>query len=97
MTGFDLTTIDQLTGGRLGTHDVQCPLCGPYRSPHGWRRKVARVWRIDPGFAGYHCARCGESGYVRDRHAPEPDPARLAKARRPLSIAAYPWLPSGAR
>jgi hypothetical protein len=39
-----------------------------------------RVWRVEPGFAGYHCARCGEKGYVRDRNAPAPDPERLAKA-----------------
>jgi hypothetical protein len=81
MTGLDFSTIDQLTGGRLGTHDVPCPLCGPFKSPHGQRRKVMRVWGVEPSFATFHCERCGESGYVRDRHAPEPDPVRLAKAR----------------
>jgi hypothetical protein len=40
-----------------------------------------RIWRIESGFAGFHCARCGERGYVRDRDAPGPDPVRLAKAR----------------
>ncbi len=80
-TAADLAVIDRLTGGRLGTHDVPCPLCGPFKSPHGRRRKVMRVWRIEPGFATYHCSRCGKSGYVRDRHAPTPDPARLAQAR----------------
>jgi hypothetical protein len=59
---LSLDTIDRLTGGRLGTHDVPCPLCGPYKSTHGQRRKVLRVWRIESGFAGYHCARCGEKG-----------------------------------
>lgn len=78
---IDLSTIDRLTGGRLGRHDIPCPLCGPFKSPHGRRRNVMRVWRIEPGFAGYHCARCGEKGYVRDRDAPAPDPERLAKAR----------------
>ncbi len=43
--------------------------------------RVMRVWRVEPGFATYHCERCGESGYVRDRHAPAPDPVRLAKAQ----------------
>jgi Toprim domain len=81
MTGLDLFTIDRLTCGRLGTHDAPCPLCAPYKSPHGQRRKVMRVWRVEPNFATFHCERCGESGYVRARHGPEPDPMRLAKAR----------------
>ncbi len=81
MTGLDLDTIDRLTGGRLGTHDLACPLCGPYHSMHGQRRKVLRVWRIEPGFATFCCARCGETGYVHDRHAPAPDPAKLARLR----------------
>jgi len=81
MTGLDLDTIDRLTGGRLGTHDLACPLCGPYHSMHGQRRKVLRVWRVEPGFATFCCARCGETGYVHDRHAPAPDPAKLARLR----------------
>src|SRR5258707_8015050 len=81
MTGLDLNIIDRLTNGRLGTQDVPCPLCGPFKSPHGQRRKVMRVWRVEPGFATYHCERCGEDGYVLDRHAPAPDAVRLAKAR----------------
>src|SRR5258705_3612171 len=81
MTGLDLATIDRLTNGRLGTHDIPCPLCGPFKSPGGQRRDVLRIWRVEPGFAGYHCARCGEHGYVRDRYAPEPDRVRLAKAQ----------------
>jgi hypothetical protein len=75
---IDLATVDRLTDGRLGTHDVPCPLCGPFKSPHGQRRKVMRV---EPSFATFHCERCGESGYVRDQHASEPDSVRLAKAR----------------
>jgi hypothetical protein len=81
VTGLDLATVDQLTGGRFGTHDVPCPFCAPFKSPHGQRRKVMRVWRLDDGFATFHCERCGESGYVHDRHAPKPDPVKLAKAR----------------
>jgi Toprim domain len=78
---LDLTTIDRLTGGKLGTHDVPCPLCGPCHSPQGQRRKVLRVWRVEPGFATFCCARCGEAGYVHDRHAPAPDPAKLTRLR----------------
>ena len=80
-SNLDIATINCLTDGCLGTHDVPCPLCGPFRSPHGQRRKVVRIWRFDPGFAGFHCARCGEKGYVRDQDAPAPDPVKLAKAR----------------
>jgi hypothetical protein len=81
MTDLDLATIDRLTGGWFGRHDTPCPLCGPFKSPHGQRRKVMRVWRLEDGFATFHCERCGESGFVHDRHAPECDPVKLAKAR----------------
>jgi hypothetical protein len=81
MIDIDLNLIDRLTGGRLGRHDIPCPWCGPEKSAHGQRRKVLRVWRIEPGFASYYCARCGEQGYDRDRQAPPPDPVKLAKAR----------------
>jgi hypothetical protein len=82
MLSLDLGTIDRQTGGKLGTIDVPCPICGPERrSTANQRRKVLRVWRTDGGFAGYCCARCGASGYARDDSAPAPDPAALAKAR----------------
>ena len=43
-----------------------CPLCGPVRqAAANWVRKVLRLWR-GPGFISFHCARCGESGYVRE-------------------------------
>jgi hypothetical protein len=74
--------LNRLTDGRLGTFDVACPLCGPERrSPANRRRAVLRIWRVDGAFAGYHCARCGEKGHVRDGHAATPDPVKLAKAR----------------
>jgi hypothetical protein len=80
MIGLD--TIDHLTGGRLGTHDVPCPECGPFkRSPRGQRKPVLRVYRIEPGFAGYYCARCNEKGAALDRNGTPPDPVKLAKAR----------------
>jgi hypothetical protein len=44
------------------------------------------VWRLERGFATYHCVRCGEGGYVRDDNSkPQIDRAeferRLAAAR----------------
>lgn len=65
-----LADIDGLTGGRLGVRDVPCPWCGPdRRSPSNRRRPVLRVWRTDPDFASWCCARCGERGYALDRAA----------------------------
>ena len=46
--------------------DIACPLCGPVRQAAANRvRKVLRLWR-GPGFVSFHCARCGESGFVRE-------------------------------
>jgi hypothetical protein len=60
-TGLDLNVVNALTGGKLGTHDVPCPLCGPLkRKPVSERKRVLRIWRLEPAFATYHCARCGE-------------------------------------
>src|SRR5215813_14497700 len=84
---IDFATIDDLAFGRFGTFDAACPICGPERrKPINRRRKVLRVWRLEPGFATYHCARCGEGGYVRDDNSkPKIDRAeferRLAAAR----------------
>ncbi len=91
-TGLSLDAIDQLTNGRLGVHDVPCPMCGPFKSHRGQRRDVLRVWRVEPGFATFHCARCGEAGYVRDCHAPEiaMRPSRIQR----VWLARKPKLPS---
>src|SRR5262249_27957356 len=84
---INIATIEDLTFGRFGTFDVACPLCGPERrKPLNRRRKVLRVWRLERGFATYHCARCGERGHVRDNNSkPKIDGAeferRLAAAR----------------
>jgi hypothetical protein len=79
---LNLATINELTGEKPGVHDVQCPECGPSRrSPANQSRRVLRVWRIEPGFATFHCARCGLRGRTRDCQAPLPDPAALARAR----------------
>jgi hypothetical protein len=77
-----LALIDRITGGRIGQHDVACPLCGPERRSAVNRiRKTLRIWRLEEGFASFHCARCGEHGHTRDRSAPTPNPIRLAAAR----------------
>jgi hypothetical protein len=79
---INLDVIDQVTGGALGTHDVPCPLCGPYKATaRNQRRRVLRVYRIERGFAGFHCARCGEKGAAIDRNSGPPDQLKLAKAR----------------
>jgi hypothetical protein len=79
---IDLGTIDQLTGGRLGTFDVVCPSCGPMkRTLAKQRKKTLRIWRLEEAFASYHCTRCGEAGYARDRNSSPPDPVKLAKVR----------------
>src|SRR5262249_3797191 len=77
-------TINDLAQGRLGTFDAPCPICGPERrSPINRRRKVMRVWRIELGFATYHCARCGERGHVRGAISlnSRPDPTAIARSR----------------
>jgi hypothetical protein len=77
-----LDVIERLTGGRIGIFDVACPLCGPERQSAMKRnRRVLRVWCLEEGFATFHCARCGESGYVRNGSSPAPDPISLARAR----------------
>jgi hypothetical protein len=82
MNALCLAEIDGLTGGRVGTFDVPCPVCGPERrSPANRRRAVLRVWRIEEGFATFACARCHETGWTRDGHAAVPDAEKLAKVR----------------
>jgi Toprim domain len=70
-----------LTDDRLGRIDIPCPECStwPLRSPNGRHRRVFRVWRDDPDFASYHCARCGECGWVRDCHSQATEPASLKR------------------
>lgn len=77
-----LSGIDALTDGKLGTFDVACPMCGPARrAVINRKRKVMRIWRLEPGFASFHCARCGEKGHTRDASTNRPDPAAFARAR----------------
>jgi hypothetical protein len=78
-----LAEIDALTGDCIGTFDAPCPLCGPFRhSLVNRRRPVLRVWQVEPGFATYHCARCGEKGYAHDGRGAKPDPVKVISARQ---------------
>lgn len=73
----------RLTSGRLGRHDVACPLCGPSRKAKlNQHRKVLRIWIKEPGFASYTCSRCGTSGWAKDADSRRIDPARLDRLRR---------------
>lgn len=77
-----------LTGGRVGRHDVPCPLCGPSRkAPANRVRRVLRVWIKEPGFASYTCSRCGASGWAKDADARRIDPIRLDRLRREADAA----------
>lgn len=59
--------LDHLTSGRSGVHDTPCPECGPGRQTAANRKRpVLRIWRNDPHFATYKCARCGQAGYAHD-------------------------------
>lgn len=79
---LDLTFIDHATQGRLGILDVPCPQCGPERRrPINQRKPVLRIWRINPHFASYHCARCGMSGHATDGSTARLNPAAIARAR----------------
>src|SRR5580704_17813970 len=74
---LDFQTIDALTGGKLGRHAVACPICGPGRhSLLNQRRPVMRIWRPEPGFASFYCARCEEQGYFHDTSTGRPRPDR---------------------
>src|SRR5215213_4181232 len=69
-----------LIGDRFGKFDVPCPLCASLYNP---RKKVLRIWRETESFLGYHCARCGESGWARDGGSiARPSPEHLAAVRQ---------------
>jgi hypothetical protein len=76
---------DQLAAA-LGTHeraDVPCPACGPdRRHAVNRRRLVLRIWRREPDFIGYHCARCGARGWAKRGSIAQPrrEPRRDAPA-----------------
>jgi hypothetical protein len=79
---IDWAAVERLTAGRIGVHDVACPLCGPTRrSPTNRRRRTLRIWRADSSFAGYICMRCGARGYARRLGATCPAFDALAQVR----------------
>jgi hypothetical protein len=76
-----LDDIDRLGTRLAGVSDVACPYCGPARKAMAnQRRRVLRIWRVDRNFASW-CARCGEHGYARDKHAVGLDHETWARAR----------------
>ena len=82
MNALDLPILMSLTGGRLGRHDVACPICGPdRRSPYNRCRRVLRIWAEAPDFATYHCARCGMKGYAREGQTGAISAERLAQLK----------------
>jgi hypothetical protein len=79
---LSLADIDALNGGRFGQFDVACPTCGPScSSPVNQRRRVLRIWRSEPDFASFRCARCEIKGYAVDRTTERADPAAIEIAR----------------
>jgi hypothetical protein len=83
---FSLEELNELVHGRPGTHDVPCPLCGPDReAAFNRRRRVLRVWRVDPGYATYHCARCGIHGWARDNCASSVDRITINRMQAELA------------
>jgi hypothetical protein len=78
---MNLIEIDALTGGRVGTFDVPCPACGPFRKPANRRKKTLRIWRKPDGFATFCCIHCGARGHAIGDNARRLDPNALARAR----------------
>jgi putative DNA primase/helicase len=74
-----------LSNKRAGKHDIPCPICAnePRRSAYGRRRKVLRVWWLEPTFATFKCARCDAHGWVADNcnDSARVDQDRLAEMR----------------
>jgi hypothetical protein len=87
-TGLDFQIVEQLIGGKFGTFDVACPLCGPERRSHvNQARRVLRIWRTSDGFATFRCSRCEEEGFVRRERVGADNPPATNK------IGAARWNP----
>jgi hypothetical protein len=70
---FHFDILSTLVGGRCGRFDVPCPACGPLcRAASNRRRPVLRVWRNEPEFISFYCARCGQRGFAKDCESPTP-------------------------
>jgi integrase len=64
---IDIAMINEIARERFGAFDVACPFCGPTKRKLASQcKKVLRIWRVEPGVATFHCARCGEHGFARD-------------------------------
>lgn len=79
INALTLADIAALDGDR-----VACPECGPgHAATHKRNKKVLRIWRVEPGFATYCCARCGFKGYTHDgtNRSRRSSPSELMVAR----------------
>ena len=79
---LNLADIGELSGGKIGRFDVSCPTCGPTcLSAVNQRRRVLRIWHLEPSFATFKCARCEIEGYAHDRTVARADPSAIERAR----------------
>lgn len=80
---LSLDDLREMTGGRLGEHDVACPICGPdRREPRNRTRKVLHIWAVDHDFMTYSCARCDIHGAAHaDGQGRRIDPEVMRRAR----------------
>lgn len=79
---FTFDELRDIVGGKVGSHDLPCPECGPYRNaPRNRIRKVLRVWLVDDRFATWHCERCGSDGHAV-RSPTDEERAELGKSGR---------------
>jgi hypothetical protein len=82
--------IEEITGDRIGTFDASCPFCGPQKAGASAKRKVLRIWKASPNWAGYQCARCNAKGYARDGAGmPDPTLSRSVRLEAAVSDAEY--------
>ena len=84
---LSVADIDHLTTGHFGEGKVvrvRSAVQNGERSETSGRRCCA--WRLEQGFATYHCARSGESGHACDHTATPPDSVRLVAARRAAEV-----------
>jgi len=80
--------IAAVTGASLGEFDAACPVCGPdRRRPANRQRKVLRVWRPEPDYATYYCARCGSRGWAKpEQGGPARPRGDLLRAFDPVKV-----------
>lgn len=78
------TTSIDVSNAPLGVSDRPCPECGPSaRAASNRVRKVLRVWN-QAGFITYTCARCGVSGWWKDKDSSgtAPPPPKIEKPQK---------------